>query len=725
MTFSTRSRSSPTGPARGRGKALVAVLCGGAFAHLSELPDLLYADVIIRIDVPNEIAPSPSNNGQVCISLAEGKTLKTLIEDKDFHPHARVFLDEHPAIDTQMGLAQFRPAGVAAIQEELEKPEMTDFLMRNVFERLLIIHNGDLQIVTLLGKAGSGGGTGGPALLPFLDRLRSIIQDHTDAIVHTQLFRIASGSHIGNGPRLFTNEASTFHEDLAFITSPRRDPREVRSLRATQIPIVGRHKDRRDRFTAQLVQATEAPRVREHLELTEPNDAFTSRYGNMTIFDPAWGHDLPDPHIAAEIAGQYRQALEQLGSPRVRSDLVQGVEVQFPWSQIQPAHSAEAILSFLSRPDRLHPDEFEEFCLDLRWPDVPPLVEVQLHDGTHLEVTQRLRAELPANHASLPRSRNRMLILRTIDAVVESRCDQAAIKKDRLDRRAKASLLDLQKAYRLVVPELVRDQIRAALTRPSSRTSNLKRAIRRAQQLACQVRQATILCDALTATRQVVQAEWMGDVELVKRILKQLDAFLLERDGSASQPLVIASDLDSVFGSLMGLAAANREDPAALTQLLVSSVDHVTLTGLARIVGAPRPTVQSIADRLAHAIPPIEAPCWGFRRPSRTGATLMVLPPLNSHDENALRQVLQTEAPAMLMACSDLTDAGVNVVRLRIIKPEKLEEIFTPFMDKHLAKARAEAPLFLCGMASHGSDTQSNGALVNPEHNVQSAQEES
>src|SRR5262245_57890542 len=99
------------GKPRGKGHARIAVVPGGAYAATLSCPSVLRADLIVRLDVANEM-PGKLPPRAIGMVLADGTTLATLARLATCPSEVVAFLESHAAIDTRMGLAQFRPAGM-------------------------------------------------------------------------------------------------------------------------------------------------------------------------------------------------------------------------------------------------------------------------------------------------------------------------------------------------------------------------------------------------------------------------------------------------------------------------------------------------------------------------------------------------------------------------------------------------------------------------------------
>jgi hypothetical protein len=700
-----RKGSESSRSRRERGQATVVVCAGGGFGEAAACVDALDADLTVRIDVPNEL-PARDHPRVVTIALAEGHTLATLADSAGCDPKIREFLAKNPAVNPATGLCQSRVVGDMAIKVRLQDPEMNEFLYEQIYERLLTIHNGDIRSVRLVGAAGDSGGTGGPAVEPFLDALARVFHENIDPIVHVQLLRVGSLSYVGLGSRLHPNTAVTIEEDLAYVKDPTRHARQVRSVTNLELPMLGPQKALRDRHALQFLQAFRSPQVQEIIDRLEPNAAFGVSLGGVTTINPSWWHGLEDRRVAAELSASFRPLLQELLTARPPRDMVEQVWAVFPRLGFRPAYAIEEIEKIVQQSDGVMPEGFEDQCLEITGNTSRGQVFVLLADGSRVDITERLRNDLPRTHRTVEECHGRIITLKAIgrelDESIRLRTSQIA----RLARQSRERRKRLRRAIRRVFPQAFPDRLIHMFIDPRQAASDLKNSVLRAQEVEGRQRQTEAELAVLREARDIVQGECNAEEQVIQRAIELLASFPLGRNAVHAGPLVRPGAIDTIFSSLMDLAARDTAEPADLARLLISSVESVTLPGLARIVGAAQPRAETIAERLAHGAPPVESPPWGSKPPARPGIRITVLPPLKAEDEEELRRAILAVDPDRMVACATTTAAGVNIVGLDVFKPQYHDEVLSPFIRRNLEQADRQPELYR-------TSARNNGHLVN------------
>ena len=183
----------------------VTVIFGGSHAVLAPYPELCAPGVILRLDVPEEIArtiPVSAPANLIPLPLAIGHTGQSLAK----HGSAEVAdcIRQLPGMAASSGLGQWRAMGALAVDQLLDSPHIQRLLEHTLCDILIRLNNGLLEHVTIVGKAGLSGGTGSAGLIPFIQALSAAVLSRTDATLDVQLHLIGAISYAGLGPRLTT-----------------------------------------------------------------------------------------------------------------------------------------------------------------------------------------------------------------------------------------------------------------------------------------------------------------------------------------------------------------------------------------------------------------------------------------------------------------------------------------------------------------------------------------
>jgi hypothetical protein len=663
------------------GVARLLLIVGGTFQKLARIVAAAGADLVLYLDVPNEVEATRPREGVISITLACGETLGTLAS-AGCPGDLKDFFANRPGVNLSLGLGQLRAVGDLAVRKRLADPAFERFLVEEVFDRLFVKHNGSIEQAILTVASSDAGGTGGPAGLPVASALAQILLERTDAAVHVQVLRVGSLSYFGLGDRVHTNAAATLAEDVSYVLSARRHPREVRSLLLCELPMVGAHKDQRDDYVVQLCQALRASEVLTDLNRSAPNNAFDTPFGAISVLRPSWWRGIEDRQIAAEVAAYYLPRLDRIRRTGPFPGVLKGVQVVLKEGQ-KKAPSVDDLLATV-RSCRAQPKDFFATCTQPS-ASCTGTVLATARNGTVVNVTTKLRLCFSTPCSTEAEFTTRIGTLRAMEAAVASEHQQRTARIGVLQRDRLATHVELKKALKLVYPRGPADWVRTALANPGAKVTAFRNAMNRVREVADELVQREAEAQALDDARRQLDAEIKRERERLQGVSSVLAPFRPTEETPGQNHLVEVTDLDAVLNEL--LESNPGTDPEEVLRLLGSCARRVTLAGLAEITQAKEARAESIARQLAHGAPATQAPVWGGRKPLARGDVITVLPPVEDEVKEDIRKILANLDGHMVLASSDTGQGGVNALRLEVFRPRSLEEIFTPFIRKNLTIA--------------------------------------
>ncbi len=666
---------------------------GGTFQNLAQHPAAAGADTVLYLDVPNEVDAVLPRAGVLSVTLAAGETLGTLA-GKGCPQAFQDFLARRPGVNLSVGRGQLRAVGALAGQKLLAEPTFNRFLIDQIFDPLFVKHNGQLDQVEITVCTSTAGGTGGSVGPAVGQALAQIFFESTEAIVHMQFVRVGSLSYVGLGDRIHRNGAATLAEDLQYVLSPERHPREVRSLVLCEVPMVGGSKEQRDRFVVQLAQALRGWAVREVLYRCAPNDALDTALGTISIVRAGWGQPLAERRVAADVAAQLLPVLQGVCRVGPRPGFVEGIEIV---SEARPApsvRSVEELLSLIRNSGGVEPPELLEACTEPASVCASVSVQARLRAREALSLSGRSGLLFSTPSRTAGEFTTKFATLRALISNLDREVDTRAGKAQVLRRSEERAVGELQSTFKQCFPRGPLERVKVLLSNPRTTMAQLKSLITGVREVAEKRSAVEAEIQALRSVRGKLAAELEADRARLQRATEALLTLCPGYDTAGAQRLVQARDADEVLEELLEIALRTELDRDALQTLLASSTRTVTLAGLAEITGAAEPRAASVAAQLSQGSPATRAPVWGGKKPLGKGDLIIALPPLAPEIEEELRGILAAEAPGIVAASADSAQGGANVLRLEIHKPRNWEEIFTPFILKNLEKAWQEKELY-------------------------------
>jgi hypothetical protein len=675
--------------------ASVCLLVGGTFQGITQYPAAAAADLVIYADVQSEVSSvgAQSSSDVLTLRLATGETLGTLTKDRCSAGLKR-FLEERSGVNLSVGLGQLRAVGALVAEQLVADPAFQEFMVKQVFERLLQLHHGCLEQIVLQVAWGMAGATGSGVGPEIAKAIAKVLLEFSNATVHVEALRVGSLSFSGLGDRVHANGAATLAEDMDYVLDPQRHPREVRSMVLLENPMVGPQKTRRDTFILQLMQALRSRDVQTTLQRSSPNEALSSTFGNIRILRASFFQSLSDRRMAAEVARAYELDLDDVLRAGLQAGVGEEIGVKLAVDSMPHLQSVQQLADQIRRAKGVLPPNMLTDCLQspVRYVCERILVSVP---G---EMQVNLRNLLTTSSASRSQLAEKLSVLKALHFHLQRHLQERAgplAKAKKLSEMAGAQVKGMLTCF---FPETWFDRLLAFFNNPQSMLVQFQNLVRTARQRLQEVARLQTEFNALQEASSQVSAELTAEQKRLRQTVELLRAVA---GVAPAASLVRVGQLDQILVPLMELAAKDQEEVSeAVFRLLASCVKQITMSGLAAVVGARETRAFQVAMALSQAKAATKGPAWGGKRHLGAMQRILVLPPMSPEDAEALRHLVGEFNGELILAFADAAQASVNAVLLEVYCPRHSEEIFTPFHVQHLRKACEEPDLFF----TNGSD---------------------
>ena len=639
----------------------IVLVVGGAFAVLARHPEILRAQIVLAFDVESELAKIDTQHKNVLLlPMGQHLSLKNLL--RQFGSEAQCdAVQSFGNCSTRSGVAQARATGAAATKAEAQSDAFQYFSHRQLVPGLRAAAGGELPWIRIRAYAGTAGGMGSRGVIELTKELANVVLKSVSADLQIDWHLLGSMTfEWPNFERTRENSGACMYEMLA-LTANESDSRISHTVHCHEVMPVGRDWHMRDQLIAEQTQAMQATDVEAHHELNRPNEALNGHRGNFYLVQSSHFTRLPDAAIVADASAVFEPMVQQ--ALRAKPDL--GLIEEVGCGRAASAVSQEAIDGIL---DRAPLSEVDDLLRSVASPSIQlvcwPIVTVNdgrslaLHDVSHALGVPISTVGAAETQLRLVRSISKRLEFERES--IEEELDDVLSAEAKAERVARKAIESLQRFY-------LRDMLRTSL-------GKIERAER-----ACEKYRAIAL------ERYRVSSELEGIASAHSQLslyLYRLEARLqtLQQILQSGRPLrtevprprfVDVRPLDEKFPELMEVVAG-IQTPAKVTasvqRILLDAVQHVTADGLAAILGAHDPSVESLVAVALNGKAVIRGPHWGGERRRDQPMTFVVLPPVAPELAEAIRKhfALYAEQDSAELAFAQTALGSVNAVVLEL-----------------------------------------------------------
>ncbi|MDX1964981.1 MAG: tubulin-like doman-containing protein [Pirellulales bacterium] len=649
----------------------VLVLIGGHAQRLIRYIKAIYPHItyVLVIDAPKEIdalSGLPHKPAIKLFHLGHGHTALTL--SKMLPKRMLEKMRSLGGMAASEGMGQSILVGRLAAQELVKSRDFVEFIKQQLLPAIRKTAGGAIEEVLFLFLGSAAGGTYSGAELPVAHALATLITQFTSAIAHVSFLVTGPLTYEGLGDRILKNGAAALAELTAYVTATDRNARHIRTLRLLELSLCGIDESLRDGYLAQIEQAAQSSWLKYNLQRTAPNRAQNGRYGNIHIWEAAFGSPLNDhQHIAPVIADSYLPAL-RLVRDRVPSDSIfQRLEIDHD----RTTTVGRTVEQILDDADKLPADSLLQELESCPFLDAAE-VFVRRSASERLKI-QELQDSWAAPAATLEVLDQRMQAQRRLLDLLRIELELLTQRELSLQSVIVESRLDFHRQHALLVPGNLWSHLRGVWSSTAQKLARLGRAAFAVHNSSVEMTEIKTELAALERLQATIEADFdycHGKlVRLIKRIEDSCHAL------GKQLPSVIARQLDERLPELWD---AIDKTNVTFMDAIRGSVCSVTMSGLALITDAPGPRVEEIAAQIASgAYCQTPAVPWGGQRRSEQGAFFLIFPPVDAPLAEVLRREVASAVPDVAIAFADSVPAVINVTAITMRLVRRLTDILT------------------------------------------------
>lgn len=648
----------------------VLVLVGGHGQRLLPWVHLLYPFIqyVIVIDAEHELEQARRPKGKMLVqlfTLGGGHTAQSLLAGSS--PTIQAHVQSIGGMVASGGMGQCILVGREAGKRLVDSPDFKRFVKQQLVPELRARSGGSIAEVRFLTLGSIAGGTYSGAELPVAEGAAAMVRSQTGAIVSVEYLATGGLTYEGLGDRTWQNTASALADLVVNVTDPARDPLLVRRLRLIDLPVCGRDQERRDVYLAAIEQVARTKAIAYELEREAPNNALDGRFGNIQIWEAAFGQELRlrediAPVVASDFLPPLATVLER--EPAVRDD--ERLELADARTPLAIRTVEDVIAGAAERP-------VENSLAELQ-------TASHRHDviaWIHLDPLRRQRiVDLPQAWAEPAKTVDaldeRLQFVRRLAKLLAEEAATLAARREEVEPTLVDAVVSYRMSHERLNPQGALAYLAAAFTSTGSKLNHLYRAAETIRLSVDELAQLTAEQAAVTRSAVIVQAE----LDYVERRLRKLIATIQEAgpELGAARPKVTVQPLNE---RLLDLWEACDLAGESFADAVRESVASATLDGLAAVTGASAARVEEIAQRIVsgdcYATPAVP---WGGQRRASDGRTIHLLPPVDHWLRESLVAAVAAKEGRLDLAFVDAT-VVINVVAVTMRKVRDIDDLFT------------------------------------------------
>jgi hypothetical protein len=680
-----------------RNYLLVLLLVGGSRSVVGRLLRMWQPNYAIIVDVEQELPPEQLLIRQgypyARLPLARGLTSRALFADAP--SEQRRLVENLAVMDAASGCGQNRGVGDWSGKLLIESPSW-ERTKPAICNELIIAAGGMPSRVRLISGLGIGGGTGIGAAVPLEADLATHVARALGINVHSQYNVTGLLTYVGLGDAIPFNAAAGFPELLAHVVRKDADKRINRSLWTVEYPPVRRDRAKREEFIRQDEQAFAASELQAELDRLSPNSSLTGPLGNIfkrqvEFFDTLDVRRVIAPELSSVLGDELRRLLAHAAVDETLVSSIVLTERQAPLFR----ESLDAVLQGAAERD------FDELLASVcrAGVELHYKVEARLASGDDinlLAVASRWASPPGSPESALYRLVEQLSLLARLD----QRLGAERARLDELD----GNITELEDKLEPVHARLVgRGGWSAAFYSEEGNRSKFLDRAQSLRQLYDEEVEAAARVDYLQLARDGVQRELDFLRGHIQKIVASLDDYRPRSGWAPAFSQVIVRQLSAVWDGVWQLVALS---PAEQLETLAACVAGVTVDGLATIVRADPARLETIADRIVTGKASVTGPTWAASESLEPSLVAYVLPPVPLAVAEELRSLLMQRNDNAIVAFTDTTCAGINVVRMNIHSVKHVEDVLPPMLQRHLQEVIGHplAKLYLPSGTNHLRD---------------------
>lgn len=659
------------------GKATtVIVAVGGTAQRYARATD---ADVIVMVDSVDELGRVPQRDALIKVPVGDHETIQTLLERTAGDALAEVLATEYrdrPNILLSKGMAQDPRIGALAARDLIRRGEL-EAVARQMMTALMVAANGTLshvEVVEVNSNAGGMGAGGGPEIGHFLS---THIETFSRATVKYTMFRVGTLTYLPIAPRAAANARMATKSNMTRLGKQRAE-RRIQDVELAELPLrdeagraLGAEYEQRAWLAGTLLQARRAPEVAALLDSREVNHR-VGEFGEFRRIAGCWSGPLESVALVREGAARYMRAIQQLPTTWSEDSLAsshQEVEV-IPADLELP--TVEAVLQELNADPQLNGPLLTRLLMEDEGAQSGGVV-LKTGENT-IEMTalvrQLARGEVTEDYIGSLIAASRRKLQQTEIELGEARAHREASRQ-----RARTAL------------SISRKNARSTWSRLLNKLESSKDAARKNARWARSLEPilSSMVQEHVRVTRCL---EAIVVLERAIEILERAATSKYNVLSAALARLVGAGGPDTgrvryfpftaVAPKLEKAAAQNDEALADAVMGCVASVNLAGIGDMFEVASDPASIIAALIESKYCWI----APLWGGTSTySEPRHRIVVLPPMQDDDFEALRREAEQRAFRPLLRRADSVAAGCAVVALDFYAVQEYEDILPAFYE--------------------------------------------
>ena len=663
--------------------AVVEFIVGGAFHARAQNSS---PSVTVIVDSWQELNRIPDLPHLVKIALGRGDTVLALLErlrenapeSSDILEHVLVLLEEYrqkPNVYLAHGMAADGRIGRLAVLDLFFRGKL-ESVFHEIYIRLMEGSNGRLHQVEIRELNSLCGGTGSLGASEISQLFRSFLRERIEVPVRCYQLRLGGLTYASVTSKGFTNVQRSLDVTARLIGMP-SDKGLFFNVEFYELPLrdesgqaIRENREIRDSLAGSLLQARLSSEVVDLVDAREVNHR--SHPLSVVLRGQAcWSRPLETSWIVESAAAYYRQELESVRREMARPDTDDLKDIDVRIEEGDPLFAGrEQFRQLIREQDQIG---LQQEVLDQPQQEMPGKVLLTVSG-------ELVSLQLFTRMANAPRSLQEMILagrryrgaLKLVELAIQD--EEAACKK--AERTFQARQAKLVKEIRGLGSTL--RMLKGALLgrrRIDGVTElRVKDFVESHQQLSRAESGMRLLKEAVKSLQDAIaehERRWLGTLE---RFFGESQPDLFRQDLVAFKPL------DDRFEDLLAGALELEGEEAAPSEnersMLLRSVSHVTMAGLARMLCCEMDAHSMIAALEGEDVFEFVSPPWGgmvdLEEPRHR---LMVLPPMRTSDRNLLEQASAQLGFQWLLCSSDSVASGCLIVALELSPIRQMDQL--------------------------------------------------
>ena len=668
---------------------------GTAFLHILNFVNLLPRGVYLIIDSLAEL------NAINCVDDDDHKFIKVplealiaqdVVERAGNEAQART-LENIPNVSTRDGCGQLRGIGNAAVECLLKAIDFAILFANGILPELRRMGGGELKCVEHMHFSGGCGGMGSAGGISLVRAIQRQFMEATDPEITSKVFVLGAITFCSPKFQRTTENASCALVEWTHMLQHPISNRVSTVLCVHELPPLELDSKTREALNLEYFIALFAEGFVEEIQRNSPNKQVAGNVGGTHLFRTDHFTALDDVRIASIIARVF--------GPKIKSIMLEKADVDSVDSvRFTPDHrrlKRERIESILQTAADLLIEEVigatvaaaQVYCFHVR---------VQLLKGKAFDLEQ-VKITFGTPLVTEKEAAKRLRDLRT--------CYEVCFRKlEQIEKQSEAANEDLEWAMQAAVVAIRRLQsgwrgwIASGFKSFDRRMSQVEQALGDLRRASDEVLKLTAKITALEIALDELAEEDRLLVAKLTFLVKQLKSCLPQGDERRDRQLVKALPLDARFAKLVRYAESKPATQRELVEILATSVDSVTIEGLA-VIAKCEPSIDAVVGSvLARKNTAYQSPSWGGETQLNPTHEKIVFPRVSAE----LQAKIETHAgdESGRIAFAGAASGSLNIVRIETVYSLKVADVIPPFYDAGVRQALASplAPLFVVNEAA-------------------------